>query len=791
MGIQAVIMAGGEGTRLRPLTCDLPKPLVPVLGRPVMAYTLELLRRHGVKDVAATIQYLPDQMKAAFGDGGAYGVNLRFYRERTPQGTAGSVRMAQDEIDSPFFVLSGDGLTDCDLSAAMDCHKSHGALATIVLRRVEVPLEYGVVIADGEGHVRQFVEKPGWSEVYSDTVNTGIYVLSPEVFEYIPRTGPFDFGRDLFPLLVRQGMPVCAYVMDGYWCDIGDQAAYVRAQEDMLEGRVNLPLPAERDAEGNVVEPGACIQPGALVEAPCYIGTDALIQTGSRVGAHSCIGAQAVVEAGATVKRSVVWPGARIMEGAQLRGAVVCRSARMQAQARMFEGSALGDGSVLEDGACLPQGVKVWPHKRVMTGLQAAENVVWGDCCCPDVRETGIALANARDVQTVAAAWAHVLKARRMALLFDGTPEAQALYAAAGAALMTQGVEAVLLGEGRRPKLRALMEQLLVPCGLFIAGEGVQPLAEGGLSASDAQRRNLQTLLSRQDFAPASGRGVRAPHRVEDGEAFYTASVARLARGRTLEAPAAVFCPSEFSARQVRRTLELCGARHVRVQAGGAHALLDGETGFVISKDGERIGVLDAGGALCEQEMQALRALVLLDAGERTLVVPMDETQALDALSQRQGARVERVRPGMRGLYAQLTERALWLQRAVRFDALASLICHLAFLSAEKRMPRDILRDCPRLYWRDASVSCALKDKGRILRALCEEAGGMLPDGGVRIRTQNGWATLYAPDELPRIRIFTESEDAEFARELCAEYSDKVRALVQGEGGSKMRRPAP
>ncbi|MCL2545501.1 MAG: nucleotidyltransferase family protein, partial [Clostridia bacterium] len=204
MGVQAIIMAGGEGTRLRPLTCGLPKPLVPVLDQPVMAYSLQLLRRHGIREAGATLHYLPESIRQRFGDGAAHGLHLRYWEEERPVGTAGSVRLALSALDDAFFVLSGDGLTDCDLRAAMDFHKSSGALATLVMKRVPAPLEYGVVITGGDGRVRRFVEKPGWSEVFSDTVNTGIYILQKEAMERVPADQPFDFGRDLFPLLVRE-----------------------------------------------------------------------------------------------------------------------------------------------------------------------------------------------------------------------------------------------------------------------------------------------------------------------------------------------------------------------------------------------------------------------------------------------------------------------------------------------------------------------------------------------------------------------------------------------------------
>ena len=214
--MKAIIMAGGEGSRLRPLTCDCPKPMVPLMDRPVMSYALELLKRHHVREAAVTLQYLPDRVRDYFGDGAEFGLSIRYYAEREPMGTAGSVKQAQDFLTETFAVLSGDGVTDCDLTEALRFHRERGALATMVLKHVETPLEYGVVVADREGRVQRFVEKPGWSEVFSDTVNTGIYILEPEALEHIPANRPYDFGNELFPSMVEAGLPVYAYVMSGY-----------------------------------------------------------------------------------------------------------------------------------------------------------------------------------------------------------------------------------------------------------------------------------------------------------------------------------------------------------------------------------------------------------------------------------------------------------------------------------------------------------------------------------------------------------------------------------------------
>lgn len=219
--VKAIIMAGGEGSRLRPLTCGRPKPMVPVLNKPIMTHIINLLKEHGFYDIGVTLQYQPQAIRDYFGNGSEYGVNLQYFVEETPLGTAGSVKNAAGFLDETFVVISGDALTDLDLSRALEFHREQGALATLVLTRVDCPLEYGVVITEKDGKITRFLEKPGWGEVFSDTVNTGIYVLEPDVLDYFAPGRMFDFSKDLFPLLLREKKPLFGLVLSGYWCDIG------------------------------------------------------------------------------------------------------------------------------------------------------------------------------------------------------------------------------------------------------------------------------------------------------------------------------------------------------------------------------------------------------------------------------------------------------------------------------------------------------------------------------------------------------------------------------------------
>ncbi|MGZ4760557.1 MAG: nucleotidyltransferase family protein, partial [Acidimicrobiales bacterium] len=219
--MKAVIMAGGEGTRLRPLTSNAPKPMLPLVNRPMMEHIIDLLKLHGIDEIVVTVAFMANAIRTYFGDGSEFGVSISYATEETPLGTAGSVRNAMDVLDERFLVISGDVLTDIDLGAIIDFHHQHQAMATIGLAHVENPLEFGIVITQEDGRIERFLEKPTWGQVFSDTVNTGIYVIEPEVLDHIPAGEPYDFSQDLFPKLLSMGAPLYGHVAEGYWQDIG------------------------------------------------------------------------------------------------------------------------------------------------------------------------------------------------------------------------------------------------------------------------------------------------------------------------------------------------------------------------------------------------------------------------------------------------------------------------------------------------------------------------------------------------------------------------------------------
>ena len=329
-----IIMAGGEGRRLRPLTETRPKPLMPLLDEPVVGMTLRLLRRHGIRCATLTVCYRAEDIRHALGDGSSYGMALRYAVEETPRGTAGSVRDAARDMEGTVLVLSGDGLTDADLTALWERHRTSGAEASLVVKRVENPGEYGVCETNDNGRILRFAEKPGKDAIPGSLVNTGIYFLERSALERIPEDGPYDFGRELFPAMLAAGAKLQAIETDAYWCDIGNPAAYAKAQGDLLAGRVALPVPGLRQG-GAILGRGCSLAPSVRIEGRCYVGSFARIDGGTVLGAGTVIGSGATVGRNVHLENACLWAGAQVDGGAILKNVVVIPQAGHRALQRM------------------------------------------------------------------------------------------------------------------------------------------------------------------------------------------------------------------------------------------------------------------------------------------------------------------------------------------------------------------------------------------------------------------------------------------------------------------------
>ncbi|HBC93562.1 MAG TPA: nucleotidyltransferase, partial [Pelotomaculum sp.] len=683
--MKAIIMAGGEGSRLRPLTCGRPKPMVPVLNRPIMSHIVELLKEHGFTNIGVTLQYQPEVIKDYFGNGSEFGVNLRYFVEEAPLGTAGSVKNAGGFLDQTFLVISGDALTDLELSKALEFHRKQGAMATLVLTRVECPLEYGVVITNDNGRITQFLEKPGWGEVFSDTVNTGIYVLEPEVLDYFAPGEKFDFSKDLFPLLLREKKPLFGLVLPGYWCDVGNLQQYQEAQYDALAGKTRIKIPGTEVMPQVWVEEGASIESSAKIRGPALIGADCRLGAATRIEPFSILGQGCLVRERASIKRSVLWNNVYVGPGAALRGAVLGSRVQVLAKAGIYEGAVVGDNSIIRENGLLKPDVKLWPHKLVETGATVQRSLIWGSSSPKKIfgLEGISGLINVEITPEFAArigaAFGSVAGAgARLAVSSDSYAASVMLKEAAKSGMQSVGAQVLDFGPGITPLNRFGVRETGCRGGIHVRISTVSPdkvtmvitNSHGGNISRD-QERKIENAMAREDFLRAETGRIKPPEVLTQvADSYLSALCAGLSVVRLQEANfklllcydrvnlenivgnlcarlglglESIGLESDATASRGWRSYpELLPALSRAVVAGGADA------GAVLDPNADRLILIDNKGQVIQDELlTALLSLIILKGEEGPVVVPVTAPRAIEALAERYRSRVVRTKTAM------------------------------------------------------------------------------------------------------------------------------------------------
>jgi len=363
--MKAVILVGGLGTRLRPLTCNTPKPMIPLVNQPFIEYMLERLRDQGIDEVILAVQYLADRFRDSLGDGSRLGMKVHVVEEPEPRGTAGAVKNVEHMLDGPTFVFNGDVMTDLELQPMLQMHRERGSKLTIALTPVEDPTAFGLVETDEDGHIRRFMEKPRSDEVTTNMINAGTYIIEPEIFRYVPPNQYYMFERGLFPVMLQTGDPMYGYPSRAYWTDIGKPQAYLEVHHDILVGKARYSFRGKQIADRVWQEGSADIHPTAQIAGPVVIGPDVQIGRGARVIGPSVIGARCVIGANATIEGAVLWEDNVIEEGAALRSCVVGRRNRIGPKAHLADGTILSDGCDIGAENRLERGIRVWPDTQL------------------------------------------------------------------------------------------------------------------------------------------------------------------------------------------------------------------------------------------------------------------------------------------------------------------------------------------------------------------------------------------------------------------------------------------
>jgi mannose-1-phosphate guanylyltransferase/phosphomannomutase len=834
--MKAVIMAGGEGTRLRPLTSNQPKPLMPLVNRPMMEHIVRLLKSHGFDDIVVTLAFLPQTIRTYFGDGAEFGVRMVYATEETPLGTAGSVRNARDELDEPFMVISGDVLTDIDLSELVAVHERKGSMATLALKSMENPLEFGIVITRDDGSIERFLEKPTWGQVFSDTVNTGIYVCDPEVFDYIPAGEQVDFSSDVFPRLLADGKPLFGHVAEGYWEDVGTLEAYLKAHRDVLDGKVSLDVPGFRIAEGVWLGEGAEVDPAADVAGPAIIGDYCRVEAGAQIRQYSVLGTNVMVRSDAFIERSVVHDNAYLSQAVRLRGSVVGRSTDLRAFARCEEGVVLGDNCFVGDHAVINPGVKVYPFKTVEAGAIINSSIVWESRGARSLftRNGVTGLANV-DVTPelacrVAMAYATTMKkGSTVTTSRDSSRAARALKRAVMAGLNAGGVNVMDLEMAPVPVTRFQVRRAQGQGGITVRLARGDPqsvtlrfLDADGTDLDEAAQRKIERYFYREDFRRAFAADI--------GDISYPAralehySAAMLASVDAAVIPAAGYqlvLDYAFGSTSLvmPNVLSKLGADVLSVNpyaftAGAAafepkvHAARVAELvrsaganlGAVIDPDGERLTLVDDEGQVLTDE-QALLVMVTLVASQRgdpekrgaRIALPVSVSAEAERIAVRAGAEIVWTKvsashimdvaesgPGV-VLAASQDGGFIFPDFLPAYDATAALVHLLEMLARSGLRLSKLVAGLPRLHMAHESVVTPWEQKGLVMRKVVEAVKDrevVLVDG-VKILHDDGWALILPDPDEPVTHVWAEGPADADARRLAQDYARRIRQLLR------------
>jgi mannose-1-phosphate guanylyltransferase/phosphomannomutase len=825
-------MAGGEGTRLRPLTSNQPKPMVPIVGKPCMEHILELLKNHGFDEVVVTLAFLPQAIRTYFGSGDNLGIGIEYSVEETPLGTAGSVRLASARLDDTFLVISGDALCDIDLSSLLRFHREKGAAVTIGLKSVENPLEFGIVVTDEDGRVERFLEKPSWGQVFSDTINTGIYVLEPEVLKHVPSDRPFDFAKELFPLLLEMGRPIYGMVCGGYWLDIGNLDQYRQANFDALDRKVELDVPGFR-LRGNVwIGEGVELDDVETVEGPAFVGNYCRLSPDAQIGAYSVLGSAVTLRERARVSRSVIDANTHIGRSTLIEGAILGRSCDVRAHVRIHERAAIGDEVVLGSQSVVMPGVRIYPYKEVESGAHIHESLIWESRATSRLfeREGVIGLVNVdltpETAVRLAAALGTALKRGARVVASRESPRAcRMIKRAMISGLTSTGVTVADLRVLPAAVSRHLMKTHGYEAGFHVGVSPSDPevvkiqfFEEPGIQLTSALEKEIEKHFTRRELrrVPFGDIGtVMYPARVREGYAQDLLGTLDVEAIRKRQFRIVVDYGYSAASFVLPLLLGPLGVEAVtahgftsdaapttasiRESIGQARRLvraLGADLGAVFDRAGERLYLVDEQGRDIPVEQALLLYLRLIGSNGRRgkVAFPITVTSRVEELADEVGLEVVRTPASP----SELTKTAagdgvvfagsvggvyVFPEFLPAQDAVASL-CKLLELLAPVQAPvSELVSALPPSTVVHRQIACPWALKGLVMRVLSERLKDRELDltDGIKVLDERGWAQVLPDPDEPLIHVYAEGATEEVSAELEGELHALVEEVMQGQ----------
>lgn len=827
----AVVLAGGFGTRLKPLTASLPKPMVPVGNRPLMEHVIDLLADHGFKNILVLLFFQAERITAYFDDGARFGVTLRYLRPNGDFGTAGSVRHALPHLAERFLVIAGDVLTDIDLSFARSFHAKKNADATIVLTRHANPLPYGIVLTDSESRITRFLEKPTWGEVFSDTVNTGIYFIEKSLLEPWTTERSVDFSQDVFPRALSQGKRLYGPIADGYWRDVGHVDDYAQAHLDLLSDRVRVHWsnPAEmRDGARVVHGVDSIIDPTAKLVGTVVLGDRVSIGPKAFI-ADSFIGSGSAIGQGARVRRSVLWSAVSVGVRSDLHETIIQSGTRLGSDCTLRERSIVSELCRLGESVTVQPGCKIWPHKSVEDGAHVSSSLVWGEHynreLFTDAKVSGLTNREitpefaARLGAAFASQFPHgtVLVVAR-----DSSLEARAVTEALKSGITSSGVNVRDLRDTVVPVLRFELSQSkgepLVNGGLYVRRSPDNRqitdaifFDKSGFDLTGGSARSVERVFFREDFRRAEPDEIgsiryseRFLHRYRD--AFLTNLRVNEIRDRRFRI--VVDYASGLMSHILPPLLEEMGVDSVALNSSGSEfgmtthktalrsmsrivPAMDCDLGVHIHSAGEKLTVVSRSGQILESQhlLLVISELAWRLSPGSAIAAPITATGGIEELAKRHGGRVERVKSDHLSMMQAAASGHVvlvagtrggfifpgWQRGADAAAALANLLELLARSDSEidviaaLAQPGEIA---------EAAVPCQWRHKGALMRRILEETVDLPRQmvDGVRVNVDDAWLWIAPDRRNAMFRLQVEAKNRDHAGEVLSQWGGHIAA---------------
>ncbi|MGE4317560.1 MAG: sugar phosphate nucleotidyltransferase [Deferribacterales bacterium] len=829
--MKAVVMAGGFGTRIQPLTSSMPKPMIPVFNKPMMEYIIESLKAAGIIDIVILLYFKPEVIQGYFGDGSSRGVKIHYVLPDDDYGTAGAVKKAQKYLDDRFIIVSGDLISDFNIQEIIGFHEVKNSLATITLTSVPDPLQFGVVITDKESKILRFLEKPGWGEVFSDTINTGIYVFEPEILQYIPEDSNFDFSKDLFPKLMASGIDIFGYNAKGYWRDVGNPDSYRAALLDIMDGQVSLPMAGTKTEDksavvytgsNTVIDESAKFEGLVVLADGCIVGKDAYVK-------NSVIGAGCVLEEKSRVTSSILWQKCSVGKNTHVQNAVLCDNVKLGASVRAEHGVIIAEGTEVGNQVIFEKDVMVWPEKQIEAGSIVSSNLIWGDKWKKSIFEggkvsarTNVELSPDLAAKLGAALGSQLPTGCRVLMSRDYDRASRMLKRCFLGGLLSTGINVTELRMTPLPVMRHKLSMFGEVAGVYFRQCQSDPTNteilfydESAALIDSNFEKNIERVFFRENFRRATHDDIGEIYDQMMVNEFYKEGVLKnidinliktrrskivvdLMNGTTdttypellnKAGVDAVVLNAYRDEKKLSRTMHQTEVSFKEVT--DIVKVTESEMGIVIYPHGERLGIITDKGEVLSEDKALLFMLKLIDLsvkGKVKVYLPAFAPSVMDDSL----LNVEIVRGKASGIKADylrnfyftgdLNRNFTFMKNGTHADAMFSSLKMLEMMAKQNVKVSEVLKTLPEYHYSHTVINCPLELKGYLMRKMSEEA--MDKDAsfldGIKITFKGkGWVHMVPDQFTANVHLYVEAAAEKDFNSIHGEYKDKINGWLQ------------